>query len=143
MFEQGCLDLAGTDAVAARLDQIGRAATRETEHTVVVERANVARSKPAVAEGLGGCRWVAEVGVKQRGAPQFDVADHIRVADWQRLASVVGDAQFDTRQCGSDGARNARAIVSCAGDHQRLAHAVTLDDLLARRGGIGLVDAGG
>ena len=37
VFEQGCLDLAGTDAVAARLDQVGRAATCQTEHAVVVE----------------------------------------------------------------------------------------------------------
>ena len=98
MLAQRRLDLAGADLVAARLDQVGRAAADEADVTAGTAGRHVAGDEPAVLGERRGSRVRAvEIAEEQIRATDLDFADRLIVLAGQHPAVVVDQPQFHSR----------------------------------------------
>ena len=125
----GRLDLAGADAIAAALDQVGAATAEQPQVAVVRERPEVAGREPAVAKGVGARGGLTEVAVE---------SERLLTRTSPILASSGGARSRPRRRRAPRRRRGAPDVAgsplpggSDRGDHQRLGHAVALDDPLA------------
>src|SRR3954463_16329130 len=116
MFIEGVLNFSGADLVAAGLDDVRRDPAYDADVAVVFLDGRVPGGEPAVPECL-----------LRRVGPVEVLEEEIRAAD---VDLVVLDLQLDAGQRRADGAGAALAVGADRGVHQRLAHAVALDDLL-------------
>ena len=118
--------------VVAAADHQVLAATHELDVAVLVEAAHVAGLEPAVVgEVVARLVGHAPVAAEHVGPAHLDVADH---AARRELPLVVAHPQTDARQGKAHRAAPALAVLRAArvrGEHQRLAHAVALDDGVA------------
>src|SRR5262249_61818687 len=88
--EQRVLDLAGADAVAAALDEVGARPADDTVYPGTVDRGDVAGTEPAVRRVRGGARlWTVAVAGEQRRSTQLELADALAVIrDWRAAVGV-------------------------------------------------------
>lgn len=132
VVQQGVLDLARADLVTAALDQVGGLAADDPYVPVGVEGGHVPGAEPAVGGERGGRRFGAvEVAGEQVRAAHLDLTDGRGVCE--RAAVLLDQAEFDAAQRDADGTGAGFAVGPYARVHERLRHAVPLDDPAAGR----------
>jgi hypothetical protein len=129
VLEQGPLDLAGADLVAAGLDQVGRLAPDDPNVPIRRPGREVPGPEPAIAHGLSCRLGPVEVPEEQIGSADHHLADRLGVRRCV-LAVVADDANIDARERGTDLARTPFTVGSDRRVHQRFGQPVTLDDPL-------------
>ena len=130
-FLEQVLHLLGVDVVAAGDDDVLRASD-DGDAPLGVHEAHVPGAEETVrAELLRGLLRHAPVAGKDVRAADLDLADG---AGCERFAVLRRDARLYARQGESHGPRHALAVERVRGVHQRLRHAVTLQDAVAGAG---------
>ncbi len=129
MLQQRVLDLPGADLVAAALDQVRRLAAHDADVAVRLPYRHVPGAEPAVGgERAGGRVRAVQIAGEQVRPAHLDLADRLPVVRGDRRPVLLHQSQLHPRQGQPDGARPGLAVGADGGVHQRLRHAVPLDD---------------
>src|SRR5690348_3421824 len=129
MPRQRLFHLTRVDVVAAADDQLAGAAG-DGEVAVVADRAEIAGLEPAVrAEYFGGGVGAVPVAGEDVRPAHLDLADRARRQ--RRARAHIHHARFLAGERAADGAGAALAVVRVGQVHDRLGHAVALEDALA------------